>query len=205
MNSMFYGCLELNSLNIDNFNTEKVTTMANLFYNCSKLETVNLSNFKTPKLESMSGMFNSCKSLTEIDINHFNTDNVTTMASLFTGCSCNITFTNKNTTNVKSVFAMFNVYYGEKIDLSGISLINSTNNDSFITVAHNLVEFNAPSDISEDIIITADGLSVESLMSIINNLADVVKPKVLEIGANNIAKLTDEQIAIAINKNWTVC
>ena len=205
MNSMFYGCLELNSLNIDNFNTEKVTTMANLFYNCSKLENINLSSFNTPKLESMSGMFNSCKSLTEIDINHFITDNVTTMASLFTGCSCDIIFTNKNTTNVKSVFAMFNVYYGEKIDLSGISLINSTNNDSFITVAHNLVEFNAPSDISEDIIITADGLSVESLMSIINNLADVVKPKVLEIGANNIAKLTDEQIAIAINKNWTVC
>ena len=205
MNSMFYGCLELISLNIDNFNTEKVTTMANLFYNCSKLETINLSNFKTPKLESMSGMFNSCKSLTEIDINHFITDNVTNMASLFTGCSCNIIFTNKNTTNVKSTFAMFNVYYGEKIDLSGISLINSTNNDSFITVAHNLVEFNAPSNISEDIIITADGLSVESLMSIINNLADVVKPKILEIGANNIAKLTDEQIAIAINKNWTVC
>jgi surface protein len=156
-------------------------------------------------LETMSGMFNSCKSLAEININHFVTDKVTNMASLFTGCSCDIIFTNKNTEKVKSVFAMFNVYYGEKIDLSGMTLRNSTNNDSFITVAHNLIEFNAPSDISEDIIINADGLTVESLMSIINNLAYVVKPKVLEIGANNIAKLTDEQIAIAINKNWTVC
>jgi hypothetical protein len=86
-----------------------------------------------------------------------------------------------------------------------MSLKSSTNNDSFITVAHNLVDFVAPHDICEDINITADNLTVESLMSIINNLADVTKPKVLEIGANNISKLTDEQIAIAINKNWTVC
>jgi surface protein len=153
----------------------------------------------------MSGMFNSCKSLMDININHFITDNVTTMASLFTGCSCNIEFTNKNTNKVKSVFAMFNVYYGESVNLSGMSLKSSTNNDSFITVAHNLVDFVAPHDICEDINITADNLTVESLMSIINNLADVTKPKVLEIGANNISKLTDEQIAIAINKNWTVC
>jgi hypothetical protein len=100
---------------------------------------------------------------------------------------------------------MFNVYYGKKIDLSGISLINSTNNNSFITVAYELEEFIAPNDICDDIVITADNLSVESLMSIINNLSEVVKPKVLEIGANNISKLTDEQIAIAINKNWTIC
>ena len=205
MNSMFYGCLMVNDINMDNFNTSNVTTMANLFYNCSNLSSINLSSFNTHRLENMSGMFNSCKSLMNIDINHFVTDNVTNMASLFTGCSCNIEFTNKNTEKVTSAFAMFNVYYGESINLSGMSLRSSTNNDSFITVAHSLVDFVAPHDICEDINITADNLTVESLMSIINNLADVSKPKVLEIGANNISKLTDEQLAIAINKNWTIC
>jgi surface protein len=205
MNAMFYNCQKVSSIKLDNFDTSKVTTMANLFYNCSSLTQIDLSSFDTPKLQSMSGMFNSCISLIDIDINHFITDNVTNMSSVFTGCSCDITFTNKNTKNVTTVFAMFNVYYGKKIDLSGISLINSTNNNSFITVAYELEEFIAPNDICDDIVITADNLSVESLMSIINNLSEVVKPKVLEIGPNNISKLTDEQLAIAINKNWTIC
>ena len=205
MSAMFYGCSSIIEIKLDNFDTSKVTNMSNLFFNCSALTSIDLSNFYTPKLETINNMFNSCRSLESIDINHFIMDNVTNMASAFTGCSCDITLTNKNTSKVTTAFAMFNVYYGTKIDLSGTTLISSTNNNSFLTVAHNLTEFHAPSDISEDIIIMADKLSVESLMSIINNLADVDKSKVLEIGANNISKLTDEQIAIAINKNWTVC
>ena len=205
MAAMFYNCQGLTYIKLDKFDTSNVTTMSNLFYNCSSLLSIDLSSFNTPKLENMSGLFNSCVSLTDININHFITDNVVNMSSVFTGCSCDVIFTNKNTEKVTTVFAMFNVYYGEKIDLSGISLKNSKNNNSFITVAHNLVDFIAPYDICEDITITADELSIESLMSIINNLSDVVKPKVLEIGANNIAKLTPEQIAVAIDKNWTVC
>ena len=205
MTAMFYGCSGVTEIKLDNFDTNEVTNMSNLFFGCSKLTSIDLSSFDTSKLETMNGMFNGCRSLESLNINHFVLDNVTNMSSAFTGCSCEIILTNKNTSKVKSAFAMFNVYYGTKIDLSGTTLISSTNNGSFLTVAHNLVEFHAPSDISSDIIISADKLSVESLMSIINNLVDSPKTKVLEIGSANIAKLTDEQLAIAINKNWTVC
>ena len=205
MNAMFYNCNSLTKLDVSSFNTSNVTTMANLFYNCSSLLELDLANFDTSKVTTLSGMFNGCNALSNLDVNHFVTDNVTNMSSMFTGCGCDIVFTNKNTSKVTTAFAMFNIFFGTRIDLSGVSLLNSTNNDSFVTVAQNLVDFIAPEDICVDIHITADNLSVESLMSIINNLAEVAKPQILEIGYNNISKLTDEQLAIAINKNWTVC
>ena len=205
MTALLSGCTSLKSVNFGNITTDKVKSMNNLFYNCVNLSSVDVSKFDTTNVTNMSGMFNGCKALTELNINHFVTDKVTAMTSMFTGCNCDIIFNNKNTTNVTSVFAMFNVFGGSKIDLSGMSLINSTNNGSFITVAYNLIDFNPPKDICSDITITADGLSEESLVALINNLIDVPKPKTLEIGPNNISKLTDEQIAIAINKNWTVC
>ena len=89
--------------------------------------------------------------------------------------------------------------------MTGTTLINSTNNKNFISVANNLIYFYAPKDISYSISIKADNLTVDSLMSIINNLAEVKNTQTLEIGNNNIRKLSDEQIAIATSKNWTVC
>ena len=46
-------------------------------------------------------------------------------------------------------------------------------------------------------------LSRESLLSIINNL-EVVSGETLTLGSVNLAKLTDDDIAIATNKGWSV-
>lgn len=48
-------------------------------------------------------------------------------------------------------------------------------------------------------------LTHDSLMNIINKVADVNKnPQTLTFGSTNLAKLTDEEKAIAINKGWTL-
>jgi hypothetical protein len=47
-------------------------------------------------------------------------------------------------------------------------------------------------------------LTHDSLMSIINNLATVTSKQTLTIGATNKAKLTDDEIAVATEKGWTV-
>ena len=51
-------------------------------------------------------------------------------------------------------------------------------------------------------------LTVESLMNVINNLYDLtangLSGKTLNFGTHNLKKLTDEQIAIAIAKGWTL-
>ena len=42
------------------------------------------------------------------------------------------------------------------------------------------------------------------LVTILNNLAAVTTTQTLTMGATNLAKLTDEDKAIATNKGWTL-
>lgn len=205
MQAMFYNCLSVTKLDVTGFNTENVTSMSNMFSYCGNLSELDVSGFKTSLVTTMSNMFNGCLYLPEINLSNFDTSSLTNMTGMFTGCSCDIDFSNKNTDQVTTTFAMFNVFYGTSIDMSGCSLKNSKDNRNFISIADNLIHFKAPKDISYSMYIMAENLSVESLMSIINNLADVKNTQTLEIGEHNISKLTEDDLAIAIGKNWTVC
>jgi hypothetical protein len=62
--------------------------------------------------------------------------------------------------------------------------------------------------IGSSMILTNKALSVDSLMSIINHLQDLIEAGkstcTLTIGTTNLNKLTDEQKAIATQKGWTL-
>jgi surface protein len=62
---MFSDC-QLSSLDLSNFNTEKVREMYNMFSFCQKLSSLNLTNFNTEKVTNMDYMFNGCSDLTTI-------------------------------------------------------------------------------------------------------------------------------------------
>ena len=52
---------------------------------------------------------------------------------------------------------------------------------------------------------SATKLTKESLLNVINEAADVTStPRTLTFGATNLAKLTDEEKALATNKGWTL-
>ena len=88
MQKMFYNCKNLSSLDLSNFNTEKVTDMNKMFYNCNKLSSLDLSNFNTEKVTNMSGMFLGCSALTTIYASdNFKTDKVTVGSNMFGGCT----------------------------------------------------------------------------------------------------------------------
>ena len=205
LQAMFYGCTNIVKLDVSKWNTRNVSNMANLFYSCSSLAELDVSNLNTSNVTTMASMFNGCVYLPSINLEGFDFGKCENVSSMFTGCSCNIKLTNKQTSLITNAFAMFNIFYGTSIDLSGFSLKNSKRNGNFVTIADNLIDFKAPSDITTSIMITAEKLSVESLMSIINNLSTVGSTQVLEIGSKNLEKLTEEQIAVAISKNWSVC
>ena len=54
---MFSWCSSLTSLNLSNFNTNKVNDMSEMFRNCSSLTYLNLSNFSTNNVKDMIAMF----------------------------------------------------------------------------------------------------------------------------------------------------
>ena len=71
MSNLFQGCTSLTSIDISNFNTENVISMAALFEGCSSLTSLNLSNINTDRVQFMFYMFNNCKSLKYLDISSF--------------------------------------------------------------------------------------------------------------------------------------
>ena len=54
---MFEKCYSLTSLNLNNFNTLKVTSMYNMFHGCTNLEYINLKNFVESTSLNADGMF----------------------------------------------------------------------------------------------------------------------------------------------------
>ena len=109
MESMFYGCSQLTSLDVTHFNTEKVTNMLQMFTDCRCLISLDVTNFNTANVTNMTSMFYGCSQLTSLDVTHFNTEKVTNMRQMFTDCRCltSLDITNFNTANVTNMGYMF--------------------------------------------------------------------------------------------------
>ena len=46
-----------------------------MFFECLNLEKLDISNFNTNNVKDMNRLFSGCKSLKELNISNFNTDN----------------------------------------------------------------------------------------------------------------------------------
>ena len=82
-------------------------------------------------------------------------------------------------------------------DLSNITSINLSN-------LYKLEEFHATGMKVSFNISSSTNFTREALVEILNNLATVTTATTLTMGATNLAKLTDEDKAIATNKGWTL-
>jgi surface protein len=205
LEDMFNDCSNITILDLSNFNTHKVTNMTRLFYDCEKLTSIVFGpNFVTNIVTSMTSMFGNTFSLSEVDLSNFDMSAVQNIDYMFEGAICDVDLSGKNTGNVITTSRMFKDYKGSSINMSGCSLANSTDNINFITNANSLVEFIPPIDICSDISVIANRLPAEAFVAVISSLLEVPQPKTLTIGSTNLAKLTEEQIAKAVIKNWSI-
>ena len=126
----------------------------------------------------MEGFAAECISITTIPL--FNTSKVTNMNSMFAHC-----------TSLSTV---------PQLDVSGVTDMGSMfYNCSSLEQIH-MININANLDISSSTKFTR-----EALNEIIGNLkAQTSGTKTLTMGSTNLAKLTDEDKAIATNKGWTL-
>ncbi|MDF7639454.1 BspA family leucine-rich repeat surface protein [Lactobacillus sp. ESL0791] len=93
MGQMFRDCSSLKTdsstkaLNLDGWDTSKVTNMSRMFQNCSRLtssdDIMNISNWDTSNVVNMRKMFRDCTNLKTLSINNWNTSNVQNMAEMF--------------------------------------------------------------------------------------------------------------------------
>ena len=98
----------------DRLHTEKVESMESMFYDCKKLASIDLSRFSGASATDMSGMFVNCESLTELDVNYLDLSRVTLTNSMFSGCKnleriyCETDWSNYS----GNITASANMFYG---------------------------------------------------------------------------------------------
>ena len=129
MNSMFWGCSGLTSLDLSKFDTQKVTDMSYMFSGCYKLTLLNLSKFNTQNVTSMNEMFSGCSGLTSLDLSNFNTQNVKGMTHMFYACSglTSLDLPKFDTQKVTDMSDMFSDCSGlTSLDLSNFNTQNVT-------------------------------------------------------------------------------
>jgi surface protein len=163
----------------------------------------------TSNITSMNQMFISCENLTSLDLSDFDTSNVTNMYMMFRYCENLISLEGLNNWDISNVTDMSNMFQYcnslTSLDLSNWDISNVTNKAGMFNDCPSLIDFKAPKNINDYMDISASTkLTHESLMSIINNLATITLRITLTLGPTNLAKLTDEEIAIATQKGWTV-
>lgn len=185
MGYLFKGCSNLTSLKLSGWDTSRAVNMFNMFNGCRKLTSLDMSGWNTSKVTDMSYMFNSCSNLTSLDLSHFNTSNVENMSGMFSSCQklTSLNLSGLNTSNVHSMGSMFfNCTSLETINCNGLQLPNA-----------NLLDIRLNSSTK---------LTVDSIVGLLNALPTTTNDYSFQIGQVNIDKLSEEQKAIATNKNW---
>lgn len=156
--------------------TSDVTNMESFLSSCSYLK--NAPSMNTSKATNMGYMFYYGSNLKTVP--QYDTSNVTNTQYMFYGC------------------------YNLKI-IPSYNIMKVTNTTYMFMGCNNLeaihmININANLDISYSVSFTR-----EALLEILGNLkAQTSGSKKLTMGADNLAKLTDEDKAIATNKGWTL-
>ena len=209
MTSMFESA-EITNLTINNWNVSKVTTMVSMFDGL-KSSTVSITNWtETTTLNNMQKMFSFSTIGTLVGFENLNTSKVTNMKQLFWASN----FTSLDfiegwdTSSLTSTYEIFrNCDTITSLDLSNWdwSLCTSaSNNNAQFMYCSELVHLKLPKNVQCSIDLSYTKLDVDSLLDVINNLATVTTTQTLTLGSTLLAKLSEEQIAIAVNKGWTV-
>lgn len=218
----FYNCSNLTKMDLSNCST--LSSLNNCFYNCESLETVVLPD--TDKDINLSFAFYLCRNLR--DINIYNVlDNSSRLDNVFVLCSSlDIVDININNTKVTSLFGFLQSASAKSVDINTPNVtsyqqcFNQCSTDSInihdISKAtsvyimfntpklKNLIVYKLPNiDLLEWKLDVCELLTRESLINVLNALPNTSNKK-CSLGEVNISKLTDDEIAIAVNKGWTL-
>lgn len=154
--------------------------------------------------KSTNYLFNNYKG-TSVDglISYIDTSNVTNMSYMFVGCINLTSIPLLDTSKVTNMVVMFR-YCSNLTSIPQLDVSNVTDMSYIFDGCRKLEEIHMTGmkvsfDISVSTLFTR-----EVLVEILNNLATVTSTQRLNMGATNLAKLTDEDKQIATNKGWTL-
>ena len=192
--SMFEGCSSLVSLP-DDFDFEHTTNAAYMFYKCGIKE---FREIDIPLATNMSHFFQDCSATIIGNINAPSTAHVdeffwnckvVTLGDVYAPKASNTSWFFDNTSSLVTCGKITVAYFNNNM------LYSTRNIENFGGFVGLAVSFDFSS---------LTKLTKQSLINIMNEAATVTGGQVLTFGSTNLAKLSDEEKAIATSKGWTL-
>ena len=207
---MFSNCSALTT--IPALNMSNAHSFQNMFYKCSALTNIQIPSIGATT-DAQNGhyyMFYDCSSL--ISTPSIDISGTTTLYGMFYNCSSLVTINFVNTSNASTIKVLYNAFYGctSLRTINGAIDVGANTNWTGVFGG----DANTYTTLLEEVRIKKlkvgwnisylINLSHDSLVYLINNLQTVSSTKTLTIGATNVAKLTEDEIAVGTNKGWTI-
>lgn len=159
----------------------------------------------TSNADNMIAMFSGCVNLIQVPL--LDTSNVVHFDEMFYNCSSLTVVPQFNTSSLYSA----NLMLAGCSKLISVPLLDFTKAEqlrSMLLACSELVELGGFTNLSVNLDLSSSRkLTADSIMNVINEAKDLSETggtATLTLGSTNIAKLTEEQIAIASSKGWTL-
>ena len=186
---------------VKNWDSEQV--LMNRFRNDKDL--IFMPKVDTSNADNMTAMFSSCANLMQVPL--LDTSNVVHFDEMFYNCSSLTTVPQFNTSSLYSAQLMF-AGCSKLVSVPLLDFTNAKELRSMLLACSELAELGGFSNLSVSLDLSSSRkLTADSIMNVINEAKDLSGTggtSTLTLGSTNIAKLTEEQIAIASFKGWTL-
>lgn len=168
------------------------------FNGCSELLFLDASNWDTSQITSMHSTFQNCNKIEWLNSANWDTSNITSFQATFINCSRIkwLDATSWDLSNVTNFAITTFIGCGYLTSLIGNRTIEEV-------ISNNIGALNG---LKISISLVYINIDRASLRAVINGLADLTgqTTQTLTLGETLLAKLTNEDIAVATAKNWTI-
>lgn len=203
-NTIFAGCSSLREIDLSGFTYTGNGTVDILGGNLFNLKRINLDGFTvTGSVTNTAIIMSYARSLENIDLSIYANAPISKISMDRLSSIRELSFPSNNW--ALTIFSLRETQNLETLDVSNIDFTNVKNLSSgelwgLRKLMHcSAINANVSIDMKDSVLLTH-----ESLMNIINGLPTVETAQTLTVGTVNTAKLTENEIAIATAKGWTV-
>ena len=211
MSYAFSNCSNLTFVIFPENSLQNVLYVDACFSSCDKLKDISFPENSLSKVKQASDFFNHCSNLTSVIFPENSFISVSIIGSMFGSCFdlSSISFPDGALTQVRNCNSLFNqCWVLTSISLPQGALTQVTNIMSAFnkcSALQNLTIYNLPNiNLTNIGFNTCTSLTLQSLQNILNALPVTTSSYKCTIGTTNLSKLSEEQIAIATNKGWTL-
>lgn len=143
MRGMFGSCFKLANLKVSSWDTSNVTNMSTIFYRCDEIKVLNLNTWDTSNVEDLSNAFYWMMGVETIELNNWDVRKVKSLESTFQWNRANyLGISLWKTSSLESLKSTFEGSKCEELDLSGWDVSNVTTLENTFRSTYELSKLN---------------------------------------------------------------